>query len=190
MSQGTTRPRRADAQRNRERLLAEARATFAAHGTGASLEQIAAAAGVGIGTLYRHFPTRQDLLEALLRERFDTLAATGRALLADRPPREALTEWTLAFVTATTTFRGLTGEVSQPLHDETSRLHASCAAMREIGVELLRRAQESGAVRAEVTPTDFFLLISAVSWAHEQGPPDAADRVPRLLDHLFTGLAR
>ncbi|GAA3865891.1 TetR/AcrR family transcriptional regulator [Streptomyces sedi] len=183
-------PRRADARRNRERLLAEAQATFAEHGTRASLEQIATRAGVGIGTLYRHFPTRQDLLEALLGARFDTLTATGRTLLATRPPGPALTEWTHSFVAATTTFRGLTAEVAQPLDDETTRLHASCAAMREVGTELLRRAQESGTVRTDVTPTEFFVLVAGVAWAHEQGLPDSPARVARLLDLLFDGLHR
>ncbi|SOD64511.1 transcriptional regulator, TetR family [Streptomyces zhaozhouensis] len=182
--------RRADARRNRERLLAEAQTTFAEHGTRASLEQIATRAGVGIGTLYRHFPTRQDLLEALLGARFDTLTATGRTLLATRPPEAALTEWTHAFVTATTTFRGLTAEVARPLDDETTRLHASCTAMREVGAELLRRAQESGTVRADVSPADFFVLVTGVAWAHEQCAPDAPERVARLLDLLFDGLRR
>ena len=190
MDEATVRPRRSDARRNRERLLAEARSAFAEHGTGASLEQIAAGAGVGIGTLYRHFPARQDLLEELLRERFDALTATGGELLATRPPGPALAAWTHAFVTATTTFRGLTAEVARPLRDETSRLHASCAAMRAVGTELLVRAQRAGTIRPDVSATDFFVLVSGAAWAHEQGPQDTEDRVPRLLDLLFAGLTR
>src|SRR5688500_20193930 len=88
------RPVRADARRNRERLLAAAGAAFLELGTETSLGQIASRAGVGIGTLYRHFPTREALLDALLRQRVDTLAADARALRGHRAPRAALSEGT------------------------------------------------------------------------------------------------
>ncbi|UED86492.1 TetR/AcrR family transcriptional regulator [Streptomyces profundus] len=179
---------RADARRNRERLLAEARAAFAEHGTGASLEEIAARAGVGIGTLYRHFPSRQHLLEALLREHFDALGASGRELLASHAPWPALTEWTRAFVAATTTFRGLTGEVTHTLDHAGSSLHAACRAMREAGEALLDRARKAGEVRPDVTTADFFVLVSGVAWAHEQGPADSHERIDRLLTVIFAGI--
>ncbi|WP_062204935.1 TetR/AcrR family transcriptional regulator [Streptomyces sp. NBRC 109706] len=184
----TTRLPRADARRNRERLLAEARASFAEHGTDASLEEIAAGAGVGIGTLYRHFPSRQHLLEALLREHFDALGATGRELVTSRAPWPALTEWTRAFVAATTTFRGLTGEVAHTLDHADSSLHAACLAMREAGEALLDRARDAGEVRPDVGTTDFFLLVSGVAWAHEQGRDASADRIDRLLAVVFAGI--
>ncbi|MEO3750101.1 helix-turn-helix domain-containing protein [Streptomyces sp. B6B3] len=187
----TTGPRlRADARRNRERLLAEARAAFLAHGTEASLEEIAACAGVGIGTLYRHFPTRQALLEALLRERFDALAATGRDLLGGRrPPEAALRVWVLALVEMSTTYRGLTAVLVDTLRDDASDLHASCVAMRDAGAALLTAAQRAGAVRSDLAALDVLTLVSAVAWAHERTPDGARERLDRLLDIVFTGLA-
>ncbi|WP_330232404.1 TetR/AcrR family transcriptional regulator [Nocardia sp. NBC_00508] len=180
---------RADAQRNRDRLLTEARVAFLANGTDASLEDIAARAGVGVGTLYRHFPSRETLLEALLRERFDALTERAREL-ADRPaPREALVTWTLAFIETTTVYRGLTAAMTATLRDETSALHASCAAMRDAGTTLLARAQSAGEVRADITPVEFLTLVAGVSWACEQtsGGESAGER---LLPLLFEGLER
>ena len=92
------RPKRADARRNYDRLLSEARASFAEHGTDASLEDIARHAGVGIGTLYRHFPTRLDLLEAVYREEVDGLQQAAERLTPEHAPFEALEKWLEVFV--------------------------------------------------------------------------------------------
>jgi AcrR family transcriptional regulator len=177
---------RADARRNRDRLLAEARAAFLEHGTATSLEQIASRAGVGIGTLYRHFPTREALLEALLRERFDALAADARTLLGHRSPREALFRWTRDFAESSTTYRGLTNSLMATLRDESSALHASCNAVREAGLELLVRAQNSGEVCNDLDGTEFLTLVFGVAYAHEQVSNTAIDR---LLAILFDGLS-
>ena len=184
----SARPMRADARRNYDRLLGEARTAFTERGVDASLDDIARRAGVGIGTLYRHFPTREALLEALLRERFDELAAHARRLLDAETPRAALAEWLEAFVVGTATYRGLTAVLLTTLRDETSQLHASCQAMRDGGAALLARAQRAGDVRADVTPLDVALLASGLSWAHEQAPPDPA-RVGSLLGVLLDGLS-
>jgi AcrR family transcriptional regulator len=180
------RPMRADARRNRDRLLAEARVAFLEHGTETSLEQIAGRAGVGIGTLYRHFPTREALLEALLRERFDALAADARTLLGHRSPREALFGWTRNFAESSTTYRGLTNALMTTLRDESSALHASCNSVREAGLELLVRAQNSGEIRNDLDGTEFLTLVFGVACAHEQVPNTAIDR---LLAMLFDGLS-
>ncbi|GLZ39152.1 TetR/AcrR family transcriptional regulator [Actinokineospora sp. NBRC 105648] len=181
----TAKPMRADARRNYERLMDQARAAFAERGTEASLEDIAGAAGVGIGTLYRHFPTRQDLLEALLREQFDALAATGRDLLDDVSAGAALVTWVSAFVAMTSTYRGLTAALTATLRDESTTLHAACVSMRAVATALLERAQQAGAVRADVSASDFLILISGVAWAYEHVVEESPRR---LLDLVFEGL--
>ncbi|WP_433433235.1 TetR/AcrR family transcriptional regulator [Nonomuraea sp. CA-141351] len=191
MDGGTTaRPMRADARRNRERLLTEARAAFDQDGVSASLEDVAARAGVGIGTLYRHFPTRDALLEAVLRERFDVLGAEAHALLGHDSPREALVAWLRRFAEAGTSYRGLTAALSATLQDETSALHASCASMRTAAEALLIRAQRSAEVRADLTAVELFTLVFGIAWAHEQARgPDSGGRLDRLLGLLFDGLS-
>ncbi|SDL83399.1 TetR/AcrR family transcriptional regulator [Nonomuraea jiangxiensis] len=188
--EASARPLRADARRNRARLLAEAHAVFDQDGVTASLEDVAARAGVGIGTLYRHFPTREALLEAVLRERFDALTAEARALRDRGRPIDALRGWTRRLAAAGTTYRGLTAALSATLRDETSALYASCAAMREAGGSLLADAQRGGEIRADLVPVELFKLILAVAWAHDQTAPADPDDLDRLLDLLFDGLSR
>jgi AcrR family transcriptional regulator len=175
---------RADARRNYERLLGEADSAFARHGTDASLEDIARRAGVGIGTLYRHFPTREALLEAVLHDRFTALTALARELAASLPPRAALAEWLREFSARATAYRGLPGSVLATMEDEASQLYSSCHAMRAAGAELLRHAQRDGVVRADADPTDVFVLACSLAWAIEQKP----DRADRFLEFLMDGL--
>lgn len=183
------RPMRADARRNYDRLLAVARDAFAERGIEASLEDVARRAEVGIGTLYRHFPTRDALLEALLRERFDALAAKGRALL-DRPcDRAVLLDWTRSFMEMLGTYRGLTAALTATLADETSELHASCAAMRGAGAALLARAQEAGLIRTDVDAAEFMTLVNGVTWGNEQSFAGSPERLDKLLGIVLDGLA-
>ncbi|WP_395103683.1 TetR/AcrR family transcriptional regulator [Actinomadura sp. SCN-SB] len=174
---------RADARRNHERLVAEARAAFAEHGTEASLEDIARRAGVGIGTLYRHFPSRDALLEALLRERFDTLAAQAREAPATR---DALLSWTRTLTESSTAYRGLVTAFLTTLRDESSALYASCKAMNAAASDLLARTQKAGEIRPDLEPSEFLTLTYGIAWADEQvaAPP----RRDRLLALLFDGL--
>ncbi|MFD0692083.1 TetR/AcrR family transcriptional regulator [Actinomadura fibrosa] len=172
---------RADAQRNRARILDVARTVVEEQGTQASLRDIARRAEVGMGTLYRHFATRENLLEALLRSRFDRLAARAGALEAGRPPAEALTEWLAEFADGAGTYRGLAASMIATLEDETSSLHASCARMRAAGARLLERAQDAGHIRPDVDGMDLFALYTAVA-SLVDGAPSIADR----REHLFT----
>ncbi|MFI7275517.1 TetR/AcrR family transcriptional regulator [Streptomyces sp. NPDC049879] len=173
------RPRRmrADARRNYERLLAAADAAFAAQGTDASLEEIARAAGVANGTLYGHFPTRQALLEALLRDRMGALA--GRAgELADAPsPSEGLRDWVYAAVEHTMRYRGLSTACLRALEDETSELYAACRGVLGAADRLVARARASGEVRADLTARDVFTLVGAVAWAGSEATREQADRL-------------
>ncbi|NYI06845.1 TetR/AcrR family transcriptional regulator [Allostreptomyces psammosilenae] len=183
------RPLRADARRNRERLLAEADAAFTEHGTDASLEEIARRAGVGIGTLYRHFPTREALLEALLHQAFEGLRALAADLLTSAPPDEALVTWLRALLRHATTYSGLAHALVTTLQDETSALYASCHAVQTAGAATLTRAQTAGTARPDLTAADLFLMTSAIGWLDEQTPtaPDPG-RADRLLTLLLEGV--
>ncbi|GIH49070.1 transcriptional regulator, TetR family [Microbispora rosea] len=177
----TGRQQRADAQRNYERILEVARTVVEEQGTQASLRDIARRAEVGMGTLYRHFPTREALLEALLRQRFDTLAARAEQLEGAGDSHEALRRWLQEFLRGASAYRGLTASMMTTIGDEGSALHASCSAMREAAGRLVKRAQDDGRIRPDVDGMDVFALISAVGWIAEQGPVVAERR-----DHLFS----
>ncbi len=174
---------RADARRNHDLIVSVAAEAFAEHGIDASLRDIARRAGIGIGTLYRHFPTREALLEALLRQRFDVLRDKAEAL-ADTPPAEALPTWLTEFATRSTTYRGLPESVLDALRDESSDLHASCAAMRAAATRLLTRAQEADVVAGDVTAEELLILAAGVAWGSER----SAIPVERLLDLALNGL--
>jgi len=178
---------RADARRNYDRLLAEAARTFAADGTGASLEEIARRAGVGIGTLYRHFPTRDALVDAILRERFDELRAEAEHLAGARPSLDALTTWLRAFATGITRYRGVADALAGALHDPDSDTYKSCHAMRDAAVALITRAQEAGAVRADVAPGDVLSLAAGVAWVSER-TDDPSARAEALLALTVEGI--
>ncbi|MCP2340824.1 TetR/AcrR family transcriptional regulator [Actinomadura rupiterrae] len=175
------RPMRADARRNYERLLAAARDVVAEQGTDASLEEVARRAGVGIGTLYRHFPTREALLEALLHDRFDGLRAHAEELLGAGDPFEALADWLRRLGAGALTYQGLAQAMMSAIQDESSDLYASCHGMRAAGEALLVRAQKAGQVRPEVEPLDALYLAAMIASATERSPAD-----PELRDRLFT----
>ncbi|RZS34066.1 TetR family transcriptional regulator [Herbihabitans rhizosphaerae] len=178
---------RADAQRNRDRLLDVAKEVVEEHGTQASLRDIARRAEVGMGTLYRHFPTRDALLEALLGRRFDRLAERADALADSREPAEALRVWVGEFVAGGAPYRGINASMIATLQDPTSALHASCAAMRNAGTRLLQRAQQAGDVRNDVDGLDLFALINAVGWITEQAE-SIAERRAHLVSLVLDGL--
>jgi AcrR family transcriptional regulator len=181
-------PTRADAQRNRELLVSAARDAFAAHGTDASLRDIARSAGVGIGTLYRHFPTREALLEALIDSNFEELRAGAEELLGSpRAPQEALLAWLTQLAAGARTYLGLPESIMAALADENSQLHASCAAMRASCARLLDRAQKAGTVRSGVTASEVIALAVGLAWAAQQ-PGARSDSMTRLLSTAMYGL--
>ncbi|OKK06142.1 TetR family transcriptional regulator [Streptomyces sp. CB03234] len=177
---GAPRPMRADARRNYERLLSEARAAFAEHGTDASLEDVARRAGVGIGTLYRHFPNRHALMNAVFQEALHTLLERSHDLAASEQPCTALVEWLRAIVTHAGEYRGLARALMSASHDTSSALSQCSTPMRAAGERLLVRAQEAGAVRADVSIGDLMQLTNAIALAAEQSPDD-----PELADRLL-----
>ncbi|NGN65600.1 TetR/AcrR family transcriptional regulator [Streptomyces sp. A7024] len=176
------RPKRADGRRNYDTILAAARKAFAATGSDASLEDIASQAGVAIGTLYRHFPTRAALVEAATRDGLDTLVAEAGAYAAT-DPLDALTHWMEQAVAHISTFRGLVGILTEAMYDEGTPSHVACAAMHRCGADLLRAAQDAGRVRADLTPDELFDLLTAAGWVRENSAPgrDAGTRVLQLM---------
>ncbi|AHH17872.1 putative transcriptional regulator, TetR family [Nocardia nova SH22a] len=181
-----TRPERVDARRNYERVLVAAREVFARDGVDASLNDIARRAGVGAATLYRHFPTREALLEALLAERYTSLATLAHELIDSPSPAQAVTEWLTAFMAHVSTYRGLAVPVKTALDDENSALYSACHAMRAAWSDLLAHAQRSRALRADTDATDMLRLANAIAWATED-LPDNTHQAQRLLNHTLEG---
>ncbi|WP_051872446.1 TetR/AcrR family transcriptional regulator [Streptomyces sclerotialus] len=177
----SARPMRADARRNYERLLAEARTAFTERGTDTSLEDIARRAGVGIGTLYRHFPNRTALMGAVFQGEVDALLARARELGDAPQPCAALVEWLRAIITHASTYRGLSRALMAAPADESSGLARCSRPMRAAGGELLARAQRSGAVRPDVDIRDLMQLTNGIALAAEESPDD-----PELADRLLT----
>ncbi len=179
---------RADARRNYQALLSAANAAFIEQGADdASLEEIARRAGVGIGTLYRHFPTRQALLEAVYRDQVEVMSARAEALLADAPPGEALVVWLRALVEFGSTKRSLTSGILATL-DKDSELVSSCSAMlRQSATALLSRAQEAGEVRPDANALDLIRLVHAVSMTVQRGGGDAG-QADRMIGLIMDGL--
>lgn len=170
---------RADAVRNYDRLLSVAREVVTEYGADASLRDVARKAGVGLGTLYRHFPTREALIEALLRTDVDDLAAHAAALEVSSAPEDALLMWLRGVVALNHEYRGVNGLMMAALEDTESALHASCVALHDTGARLLDRAQAANVARADIDGTDLFALVAALAWLYDQ--PALAPRA----DHLF-----
>jgi len=172
-----TRRPRADAVRNRARIVETARSVFTARGSDASLEEIARGAGVGIGTLYRHFPTRDDLVVAVFRDRIDELQALAEQLLTSDAPGDALATWLHEQLVQAATCCGLAAEAMLSMlgqHDEPS----ACESMRQAGAALLARAQAAGDVREGVEIDDLVRMVQAVTLAAEESDdPDTAERL-------------
>ncbi|MEU7847619.1 helix-turn-helix domain-containing protein [Micromonospora parva] len=165
------RPKRADARRNYDALITAAREAFAENGAAASLEDVARRAGVGIGTLYRNFPTRRHLFEAVYVEEVRELCHSAEGL-AELPPWDALVAWLHRFVAYVATKRAL---AEQLLHD--SEIFASCRTeIFSAGEPLMRRAQAAGAVRDDIGFDDVVRLISGLTMAQFPSP-EQRDRV-------------
>ena len=180
------RARRADAQRNVERLIAAAREAFAAHGSQAPLDDIARAAGVGAGTLYRHFPTRLALLEAVYRDSVERLCADGARLAETEPPADALLDWLRGFVSVVSQKRGLAAALTA--EGQASELFAQCHTMiNATGSELLDRAKAGGAVRDDVALGDVLNMAKAFAQAGETSP-EGPVLAERLLSLAMDGL--
>lgn len=155
---------RADARRNRDRVLQTALRHFDLHGVTASLEEIARDAGVGPGTLYRHFPSREALLAATLQDRQAELLATANDVRDTQDADAALAKWLQALQDYLRTFNGLTAPVLAAVKEQASPLSLSCDTLVAITGEFLERAQRDGHARASVTANDLFLTAIGIAW--------------------------
>jgi AcrR family transcriptional regulator len=178
------RPKRADARRNYEKLVAAGREAFTEADRSASLEDIARRAGVGIGTLYRHFPTRTDLVQAIYVDEVEALSRSA-AELAGLEPWEALTSWLERFVGYVATKQALAEELFAVADEERQAVFAGCRSMLYgAGEPLLRRAQDAGIVRSDVSIEEVIRLVAGIA----KIPADNPEDVQRVLAVALDGL--
>jgi AcrR family transcriptional regulator len=176
------RPKRADARRNREKLVAAARAVFTEDGTSAPLEDVAARAAVGIGTLYRHFPTRQALLEAVYVDEVEAMARAAEDL-SELPPWDALSQWLHQYVGFAATKRVLNEALVEAAPDSDVLL--SCRTLiTGAGTALIERAQRAGVVRADTNFSDVVRMVAGIAMVPTEDP----EQKERLLDLALDGL--
>ena len=180
-------PRRADARRNREKLLAAARPLIDEHGRDVSLEAIARQAGVAIGTLYNHFPTRQALFEAVFEREAEQLRERAEEWAHDRDPGAALVRWLQLQLEYGARGRSLGAAVMNRRHEEGSTIQLTHAAMHKAGGVLLRRAQASGQIRSDVDLARVLRLVLGILLANEDAP-DPDGTLP-MLNILMRGIA-
>ena len=178
-----TPPKRADARRNYEKVLVAARDAFAEGGESTALEEIARRAGVGIGTLYRHFPTRQALLEAVYVGEVEDVCRTA-AEFEDADPWEALSGWLDRIVAYVATKQALSGELLGYLERDAPLFHSCRSSLYGAGEPLLERAQRAGVVRPDVTIADLMHLVMGIT----KIPAADRDQVRHILRIALDGL--
>jgi AcrR family transcriptional regulator len=179
------RPLRADARRNRDLIVTSARAAFQERGPDASLEEIARGAGVGIGTLYRHFPTRHELLDTVFRDSVDALCARATELSETATPEEAFVSWLHAALEHAMTYQSLAAslmitEMGDDLPADKCATSA-CTQLRATAEQQVAIAQDAGVIRRDVDADDIVRLVNAIALTTE----DAADS-SEISDRLFT----
>ena len=178
---------RADSLRNRERVLDAARTVFAAAGQSGSLEAVARAAGVGTGTLYRHFPTRQALFEAVYRHEVDQLVVLA-ARLETEAPLEALRLWMRANVAFMATKKGMSAALAVAVHANPDLTASSVERLGRAAETLLRRAAQNGAIRDDIGAQDVLRTVVGLCYVHDK--PGWQESVLRLVDVFVDGMRR
>lgn len=178
------RPRRADAQRNYEKVLAAAREAFAEGGESTSLEEIARRADVGIGTLYRNFPNRQALLEALYVDEVEEVCRAAADLQEDADPWEALNSWFERFIGYIATKQALAAELLNYLEPDAPLFNVCRGTLFAAGEPLLKRAQEAGVVRSDVSIGDVIQMVVGIA----KIPASEPAQVERLVRVALDGL--
>lgn len=182
------RPMRADARRNYDKLIAAAREVFTERGSEGSLDEVAKRAGVGPGTLYRHFPTRDDLLDALMRDWTERVVADAEAAVsADLSPRKTLEQWFTAYIGHVTLHRGAAAKLSAAMDDESSPMYRKCQTLVSANEHVIDALAGSGALRPGVEARQVMRLISGVAtFADSTGIAD--DEVTPMLDIVIDGI--
>jgi AcrR family transcriptional regulator len=177
---------RSDARQNRARLIKAATEAFAEKGADAPLEDIARRAEVGIGTLYRHFPTRLDLQAAVFRSQVSTVCGEGDVLLDTATPEQAFTAWMRSLNAYLVTKRGLSRALIEAVGVESELISSCWVAMRETTERLLANGQRSGVIRSDVSATDVMRLVHGVAVSTERAPERADALLCVMLDGLKT----
>ena len=183
--QSARRKPRADAERNRERILEVAKEAFTRFGADASLDDIAKQAGVGPGTLYRHFPAREELLQAVYRSELEKLAAAEQKFARAMLPMEALRAWLLLFVDGIATKQLIAPALNTLVGDPKKVFEASYAQIHKALRALVKRAIRSGDIRKDLDPLD--LLRALVGVANVATSPDWQQSARRLVEILISG---
>lgn len=176
---------RADALRNRERILEVAKKSFTRHGADASMDEIAKQAGVGPGTLYRHFPTRDALIEAVYRSEVEKLAAAGPKFAASMPPMEALRAWLLLFVDYVAAKHIIAPALNSVAGGPSRLYEGSRSLVRGALEELVNRAKKKGDVRKDIDASDLLRAVIGASYVGFSG--DWQKSAKRLVDILVAG---
>jgi len=184
-SQPAPRKPRTDAQRNRERILEAAKQAFTRFGANASLDDIAKEAAVGAGTLYRHFPTRDALIEAVYRSEVEKLAAAGRKFTETMPPIEALRTWMLLFVDHIAAKQIIAPALNSVVGGPSKLFESSRGLVQGAIDGLVKRAIESGDIRSDLDPFDLLRALIGVSFV--ASAPGWQQSARRLVDILITG---
>jgi AcrR family transcriptional regulator len=184
-SQPVQRKPRSDAQRNRERILEVAKEAFTRFGADASLDDIARQAGVGAGTLYRHFSTRDALIEAVYRSEVEKLAAAERKFAETMPPIDALRAWMLLFVDHIAAKQIIAPALNSVVGGASKLYESSHGLIRGAIDALVKRAIRSGDIRRDLDPFD--LLRALIGVSHIASGPDWQQSARRLVDILITG---
>jgi len=177
---------RTDALRNRDRVLEAARRVFSAGGPEASLEAVAKTAGVGIGTLYRHFPTREALFEAVYRREVQQLADLAKRLEKEAESIEALRQWMRSCVKFVATKKGMSAALAFAVSKESDLFSYSSDLLTRAVGELLKRAGSAGEIRNDISPEDLLRVLVGMCYTHDQ--PGWQKNVLRLVDVFVDGL--
>jgi AcrR family transcriptional regulator len=185
-SEKADRKPRADSLRNRELLLAAARDVFSAGGADASLEAVARAAGVGIGTLYRHFPTREALFQAVYRREVDQLVDLAVTLSAEGKPLEALRRWLRANIGMVATKKGMLAALAPAAGSSTELYADSSKRLTRSVSDLMAAAVAADEIRGDIAPEDVMRALIGMCYTREQ--PGWQDTVVRLVDVFVDGL--
>ncbi|MGF6227173.1 AcrR family transcriptional regulator [Inquilinus ginsengisoli] len=182
----TTRKPRADAARNRERVLEAAKAVFSAGGPDASLEAVARQAGVGIGTLYRHFPTRDALFEAVYRREVEQLGALAEQLKGEAAPVDALRSWLRSNVELVATKKGMLAALALATHGRSELYAYTFDRLTKAAGTLLDQAVSAGEIRPDISAEDLLRALVGMCYMHDQ--PGWQQTVLKLLDVFVDGL--
>jgi AcrR family transcriptional regulator len=178
-----SKPQRSDARRNYDALLDAGRELFSRDGADVSFEDIARVAGVGKGTLYRHFPTRDHLAAAIMQDAFDRLAESAKGLQDARDPWQAMELWLRDFDRTPMRYPGISARFGDAIADDASAVSTACQPMKLSFAELLKRAQDAGVARTDITASELLTLVSGLP--QKQRNPD---RSSQHLELILRGL--